>query len=282
MKLRWIRGAWCVVAATAISQGCATPSWMTTTSTDSTQSGLHLGAASSEADAQSTLPRDPYGDLPQQAMATSTSSGGVVLASLKQAGSSISNALKIQPKVTEVVDPVKLDNGPKNQQQVAADLHYHAGYFFETQLKYVEAAAHYRDALKTAPQDAKVLAGYGRVQNQLGNPLEAEAYLTKACESAPQDPTYRSDLAACLARRQKWDGAIEQARYAVKLSPTETRYRLGLAELLVDSGHTDEAFRELAGAFGEAGAQQQISAILAARRKPAPTMAQAPRRIPAT
>ena len=287
MKSRWIRGAWCVVAATAVSQGCASPGWMTTKSTESTQSGLHLSAASTGAESATEFPRDPYGELPQQAAATNASTGGVVLASLKQAGNSLTNALKIQPKVTNAADPVKLDNQPANQQQVAADLHYHAGYFFETQTKYVEAAAHYRDALKNAPDDPRVLAGYGRVQDQLGNPLEAEAYLAKACERAPQEPAYCGDLATCLARRQKWDGAIQQARRAVQLRPTETKYRYGLAEILVDSGQTDEAFRELAGAFGEANAQQQVSTILAARRTLSqktlsqPT-ANLPRRIPAT
>ena len=79
--------------------------------------------------------------------------------------------------------------------QVAADLHCHAGYFFETQKKYAEASSHYRDAMTKSPRDARALAGYGRVQDQLGNRIEADQYLMKACEVAPQDPGPRGDLA---------------------------------------------------------------------------------------
>jgi tetratricopeptide (TPR) repeat protein len=170
--------------------------------------------------------------------------------------------LKIPEKVIPAVDPVKLDNQPANAAQVAADLHYHAGYFLEAQQKPVEAAIHYRDVLQKSPDDARAVAGYGRVQEQLGNTVEASQYLQRACELAPRDPAPFNDLAQFHARQSNLDAAIQYQRQAVSLGPTNQVYRSTLAKFLVDAGRSDEAVQQLAAAHGEAAAHFQVSCLL--------------------
>lgn len=278
MRRTWMRWVGTTLVATGFVSGCVTSSTSGSRPLAQTLTGTwqpsalsadanpSLNSASPAASAVEEAPQDPYGKLPQQAVATSAMSGSVVLASLKQAGSSLTESLRIQPKITEAADPVKLNNQPANSQKVGADLHYHAGYFFETQHKLPDAAAHYREALQTTPDDIRCLAAYGRVQDQLGNPTEAESYLRRACQLAPQDPAPLSDLAQCYARRQNWEAAIPCAQEAIRLQPANQGNRVRLAGILLDAGRETEAVQELASVHGEALAHYQIGCLLYERR----------------
>ena len=260
------------LGTTVLMSGCISPNlfgWRTLNST-TTSAGqpASLSANAASNGGAEPIPTDLYGKMPTQPAATPTSKSGVVLASMWQAGKSVTNALKIQSKVSPAVDPVKLDNQPANTAQVAADLHYHAGYFFETQHKPADAAAHYRDALQKSPEHVRAIGGFGRVQEQLGNAVEAEGHLKKACELAPQDAAPRNDLAQFYARQKKLPVAIDLERQAVTLQPNNPGYRGALAQLLVDVGQHQEAVQQLAAIHGDAAAHFQVGCLLNERRQP--------------
>ena len=211
---------------------------------------------------------DPYGSMPVQPPPAATNTSGVALASLLQAGKSVTNALKIQPKVTSVTDPVKLDNQPSNTAQVAADLHYHAGFFRESQRDFAAAAENYRTVLEKNPNDVRAVAGFGRVQDQLGNTVEGEKYLRRACELAPKEPAPWNDLANSHFKRNKLAEAITCQEQAVALQPTNAQYRGTLARYLIDAGRTDEAVQQLAAVHGEAAANFEVGTLLDRQRQP--------------
>lgn len=260
--------------ATLLTTGCASSGlWPQSTkslagSVPSSSSGAPQAlAADASASSQNSQPSpDVFGAMPTQ---TAPATGGVVLASLRQAGSSISNAFRIQPKVTPPDDPVKLD-GQSPDPKIAADLNYHAGYYFETQKKYGEAASHYQRAMQGAPNDARSVAAYGRVLDQLGNGIDGEQQLRRACELAPKDPAPLSDLAHCYARRQDWNSAITCQRQAVALQPGNQVFRTQLARFLIDAGQPDEAVQLLIPSHGAEKAQLVVGAYLNERQKPVP------------
>jgi hypothetical protein len=289
MRIGWKTWMAPVIASVGLCAGCAssgffgakgtTPSDAGLSSTTSAPQTFPSGVNASPLNSEST-PGDLYGSMPSQPSVVSKS-GGVVLASMRQVGQSISNALRIESKVTPPDDPVKLDNQPANTDKAAVDLHYSAGYFFETQKKFVESAAHYRDALQRCPTDVRSLAGFGRVQEQLGNRAEAELNLRRACELAPQDAMPWNDLAQIYARRHDLNSAMSCLQQAVKLQPTNPNFRNQLARLLIEAGNPDEAVRQLSSTIGDVNAQQQVATWLAQRQHIEIAKSPTPVRLPA-
>lgn len=260
-------GVGVAVASSAVLSGCKSPSWwMPGRSTASTS------APSAASGALSGFPAPPnanaagtpggLGSTPEP-----STTGGVVLASLANVGKKLSQAIQIPTSVTPAVDPVKLDNAPANTTEVAADLHYRAGHFFEMQEKPAEAASHFREALQKSPQDARALAGYGRALARLGNTVEAEAYLTKASAQAPQDPAPHHDLAQFYSQQKNLEAAIRCEQKAVELQPNNPQYRVALASLLLDSGNHADAAHVLAAVFGDAMACFHVGCMLNDRQQ---------------
>ncbi len=278
MRRTWYLWSCAALTTIALMCGCTSPSLFRlraptspsltgpTQLNASSTSNTASGSASTASFGSESAPTDGFGNLPTQIPTSFATTGGVVLTSLRQAGTSVSNALKIQSKVSPAVDPLMLNNQPANSARVAADLHYHAGYFKETQKDFVAAAAHYREVLQKLPNDVRALAGYGRVQDQLGNTVEAEKFLRRACELAPQDAAPLNDLAQSYARQKNMDAAITSQQQAVTLQPTNPLYRSSLASLLVDAGRDDEAVQQLAAVHGEATAHFQVGCLLYERR----------------
>jgi tetratricopeptide (TPR) repeat protein len=258
-----------IIATTGMVGGCTSPtlSGPRTTPLSGTaanaisQSNTTLSSAFGQRNTSSAS-TDPYGSMPVQAPPPATNTSGVALASLLQAGKSVTNALKIQPKVTSVTDPVKLDNQPSNTAQVAADLHYHAGFFRESQRDFAAAAENYRTVLEKNPNDVRAVAGFGRVQDQLGNTVEGEKYLRRACELAPKEPAPWNDLANSHFKRNKLAEAITCQEQAVALQPANAQYRGTLARYLIDADRADEAVHQLAAVHGEAAANFEVGTLL--------------------
>jgi predicted negative regulator of RcsB-dependent stress response len=262
MQSKWAISVSTLAVTGVLLTGCTSAGFFGSSGNASlgNQSALE-GFASSTA-----APTDGYGAMPKQPIQMGTTTGAL-LAPIRQAGDSIAKALQIKPKVSTADDPVKLDNQPDDKERVAADLHYHAGYFFESQQKFTEAAAHYRSALDRSPKQSLYLAAYGRMQDQLGNRAEAEDFLRRACELAPQDPAPLQDLAQCYARRQDLERAIQCLEKAVTLQPTNAIYRSHLARILIEAGRPDDAVRNLATVHGEANAQMVVASFLNERKR---------------
>jgi tetratricopeptide (TPR) repeat protein len=198
--------------------------------------------------------------------AASAFSGSGMLGSFQRARESFVDAMRIQPKVIPAADPVKLDNQPANMNSVAADLHYHAGRMFEAYGSPEVAAAHYRDALSRSPNDAKLLTGYARIQDKLGNVPEADAAYKRAIELNPSDGSAYNDLAMCHARHGNLDVAMGTLQRAINLEPGNRLYRNNLALVLVDAGRQQEAFQHLVVAHGEAIAHYNLGYMLLERK----------------
>jgi tetratricopeptide (TPR) repeat protein len=198
--------------------------------------------------------------------AASAFSGSGMLASFQRTRESFVDAMRIQPKVIPAADPVKLDNQPADMNSAAADLHYHAGRMFEAHGSTEVAAAHYRDALSRAPNDVKLLTGYARIQDKLGNVPEADAAYKRAIELNPSDGSAYNDLAMCHARHGNLDVAMGTLQRAINLEPGNKLYRNNLALVLVDSGRQDEAFQHLVAAHGEAVAHYNLGYMLLERK----------------
>ncbi|MGE3779703.1 MAG: tetratricopeptide repeat protein, partial [Pirellulaceae bacterium] len=209
---------------------------------------------------------DPLGTPPPQAaVAASGFSGSMVLASMRQAGTSVAKSLQIQPKVIPAPDPVKLDSFGAADQSVAAELHYHAGRVFETQNSLPSAAAHYRDALARSPRDVKLLVSYARVLDRMGNVQEADKLYRQAIEIDPNNASTYNDLAMCHARHGNVDLALGTLQRAVRLEPANPLFRNNFAVVLVDADRHEEAFQHLRDAHGEAIAHYNLGYLLLER-----------------
>jgi tetratricopeptide (TPR) repeat protein len=268
MRCGWSLWFGTVLTTTALTSGCTTPTLFGPRSAAQSATSATSASPVQESNASSALSSQANSSekLVKPAQSATTSTSEIALASLLQAGKSVSNALKIQPKISPFLDPVKLDNQPANSAQVAADLHYHAGFFRENQQDYMAAAAHYREVLQKSPNDVRALAGYGRVQDQMGNTVEAEDYLRRACELAPRDPALWNDLAQSHLRRGNLDMAIRCQEQTVTLQSTNGLYRAALAKLLVATERPDEAVLQLAAVHGDAMAHFQVACLLHERQ----------------
>lgn len=103
------------------------------------------------------------------------------------------------------------------------------------------AIAHYQQALGQRPDYVEALCGLAAALQDKGDLSAAEARYRDALARRPEHAAVWRGLASVQRERAAFDDAIESHRRAVAADPANLRYRLDLADTLVDFGRADEA-----------------------------------------
>ena len=130
---------------------------------------------------------------------------------------------------------------------------------------FVQAEQLFRTALESSPDDGTALNNLAYALVRQGKP-ESLKYATRANELLPESPPVLDTLALALALSNRLPEAVQLQRRAVSLSKNAPRYRLHLAELLIQAGDHEaakaelEALRRLGGRFDR---QAEVTTLLA-------------------
>jgi putative PEP-CTERM system TPR-repeat lipoprotein len=114
-----------------------------------------------------------------------------------------------------------------------------------------EARQTYEALVKANPNDAILLAAYGRALSQLNDPAAA-ATMEKAYKLAPANSGIAQAYGATLLQRGDANGAVRVLREARLREPGNTGLRVQLASALAKAGSKGEAAEELKAALGSA------------------------------
>ncbi len=111
----------------------------------------------------------------------------------------------------------------------------------------LDAERQFKDALKANPNSAVALAQLGQFYVEQGRNSEGIAMLTQAMSAAPDEKTYRYNLAVALTR----SGLVEQAmpHFALSVGEAQGHYNVGV--ILHEQGDTAGCEREMRLALGK-------------------------------
>ena len=155
-------------------------------------------------------------------------------------------------------DPIAL----KTKGKAGVELYVAVARLYVVSGKFAEAEEQYQQAMKTAPNDIRVLLGYAMLKDQTNEPQVALKYYQKAEQKYPKQPAVYNDLAIHYSRYGMIREAIEAAQRAVELRPREPRYRNNLAALLVEDARPQEAFKQLREIYDEPVAHYDLGFLL--------------------
>ncbi len=189
----------------------------------------------------------------------SQGAGNALLAGLRSTGASIGNALTIEPRVIPASDPTSLAT-PTDA--VGADLHFRAAQVYEGQGNIAGAISHYQQALAIAPQDPRIIVGFGRLYDGQNEMHRAQRLYEEALAVDPDFCPALNSLGICLAKQGQLDAAVAHISRATQLQPENARYKNNLANVLADSGRFGEAYAQLVSVHGEAVAHYNLGYLL--------------------
>jgi len=155
-------------------------------------------------------------------------------------------------------DPIALKTPPK----VGVELYVSVARLYIESGKFSEADDQFRQAMKMAPNDVRVLLGYAMLKDQMNQPEEALTFYKKAEQKHPKDPAVYNNLAIHYVRRGMVREAIEAGRRATDLRPREPRYRNNLAAIFVEAGMPQEAFKQLREVYDEPVSHYNLGFLL--------------------
>ena len=162
------------------------------------------------------------------------------------------------PPPSQTDDPIAL----KTPAKAGIELYVAVAHLYVESGKFAEAEEQYRQALKKAPNDLRVLLGYAMLKDQINQSQEALKFYQQAAQKHPKQPSVYNNLAIHYARRGMVREAIEAAQRAVDLCPREPRYRNNLAALLVEAGKPQEAFKQLREVYDEPVSHYDLGFLL--------------------
>jgi tetratricopeptide (TPR) repeat protein len=128
-----------------------------------------------------------------------------------------------------------------------AEFHHTLGSAFSENGDLDEAAAAFREAIRLDPDLAGSWSMLGSVLLDLGDVEGAEAACRKAARIEPNCGHF-VNLSRVLLRRKDWDGAIEAAREAVSLAPTD---KSDLSKALTNLGNALDGKGDIDGAIAK-------------------------------
>ena len=115
---------------------------------------------------------------------------------------------------------------------------------------YRAAMSAFEQALKAGADPSVVRHGEGKVLVQQGKHAQAAEVMQEVLNSAPQDHRLWHELAETLEAGADLNGAERAESEAIRISPANPEYRLGLGRISRKSGNLDRAIEELRQAEG--------------------------------
>lgn len=192
----------------------------------------------------------PATAAPTTSMASSLSStGSGISGQFKSMGTAVSSAVgKAKSAVTstftsrpEESDPTSLANMPTN---LGPEIWVTNGQLFESQGQFAKALDNYTKALEVEPNNEPALLSTARLYARQNQHDQAAEFFAKSIAVNPDAATF-NELG--LVQKKQGRPAESQAsiEQAIKLDPTNVRYRNNLASMLVGVGRSDDAVRQL-------------------------------------
>ncbi len=184
---------------------------------------------------------------------------------LKKVGAAVSAPFRktggSEPKVSKESDATSLASNNVPGPGIHVDL-----------AKMEEKAGHtemaikqYRLALEADENNLPALLGLARLYDRQSNYEEAIELYRKAATAHPDDAAALNDLGLCYARAGKLTDSLNSLQRAVALEPNKVLYRNNLATVLVETGRSQEAYRTLRPAHGDAIAHYNVGFLLSKR-----------------
>ena len=172
-------------------------------------------------------------------------------------------AAPFKPKV-HTEDAVSLSNTPP---KVGADVYLASGRLSEVKGDFAGATQQYERALQVAPNDLNALVSIARLHDRQGKFDAAVQAYQRAANAHPKSPLVHNDLGLCFARQQQYDKSARELQLATQLQPENAMYRNNLATVLLELGHEQEAFQQLAAVSKPATAHYNLAYLLHQRGK---------------
>ncbi len=146
--------------------------------------------------------------------------------------------------------------------------HIHLGVMLAQQGKFEEAAEHFRQALKAAPDSVEAKSSLGLALTELGQLEEAQRLYREVLAQHPDHAPTLIYLGDLLGRQGKTAEALDHLRRGVQAQPANGLYQYTLGELLAKGGEAaDEAIIHLRKAVQllpqHAGAHYTLGVLLA-------------------
>jgi predicted TPR repeat methyltransferase len=184
-----------------------------------------------------------------------------------------SSMKKIGDTITSPFKKTASDRKPKSVDQIEVELAAkHAppdSTLYVTLAKLEEKAGkndsaieQYNKALEADPKHLPALLGLARLYDRTGQFEEAVAAYKKAVEAHPDSAAAFNDLGLCYARANRLNESVAALQRSVAIDGDKPLYRNNLAKVLVEVGRSDEAYRVLVKAHGEAIAHYNVGFML--------------------
>jgi tetratricopeptide (TPR) repeat protein len=126
-----------------------------------------------------------------------------------------------------------------------AEAHFDLGRYYHETLKYDEALASYREALRLKLDDpSRAHAEIGRIFKKQGKLDEAALAFGEAIQLKPNDGDLHDELGGVFFDKKDYEACQVERLEAIRLKPDEAQFRANLGWLLMDWGKNIEAEAE--------------------------------------
>ena len=154
-------------------------------------------------------------------------------------------------------DPTSLTNMPLKE-SLGPEIWVTNGQLYESQGNFTKALDNYTKALELEPNSQAALLSTARLYARQNHHPQASEFFSKALAVNPQASIY-NELAVSLQGQGKPAEAQAAVRKAIQMDASNPRYRNNLAGMLVRSGRSDEAVKELQQVFPPAVANYNVA-----------------------
>lgn len=125
-----------------------------------------------------------------------------------------------------------------------------------------EARSLYEKVLRQDPRSSEALMGMARLDQLGGRTAEAEQHYIQALNADPNSPKPLAALGGFYAENKRWNDSIRLLNQATQKAPDEKTYRYQLAVALAKSGQIREALPHFVQTVGPAGAHFNLAVIM--------------------
>ena len=251
-------GRWVLVAALATAPGCKSgiPIW--------NPFAKQSSSSILQGDAESGYMQSPSATMPDPAPPPPRAEEFGWTAPFKKFGDAVAKPFKKDTAGRK--KPIEAEDDPVSLTSKVAppgpSLYVSLAKLQEKAGKNESAIEEYDKALEADSKHLPALLGKARLYDRMGKYEQAAAAYQAAIKAHPESAAAHNDLGLCYARANKLTESAAELQRAVTLDGEKALYRNNLATVLVELGRSEEAYRVLVKAHGEAVAHYNVGFLL--------------------
>lgn len=189
--------------------------------------------------------------------------GKGITGQFKTMGTAVGSAVsKTKNAVTSVFssdpalqDPTSLANMPTN---LGPEIWVTNGQLYESQGNFAKAHENYNQALSIQPNNEAALLSIARLHVRQQQYKRAEEHFARA-QAVKPSAAILNEIAQVQQKQSKLNEALATVNQAIRMEPENVSYRNNLAGMLVASGRSDEAVKQLEQVFPPAVANYNVA-----------------------